>query len=66
MSSQEGEEPPPYSSLSDSRLKSKKPPSLIISILPAEGQQEAAAHDPAKQVAPPTLSLIATTVKLMI
>ncbi|KAG7265604.1 hypothetical protein CRUP_005949 [Coryphaenoides rupestris] len=55
MSSQEGEEPPPYGSLSDSRLKSKKPPSLVISIPPAEDQREAAVHDPAKQPLRPSL-----------
>ncbi|KAK0145725.1 Inactive rhomboid protein 2 [Merluccius polli] len=55
MSSQEGEEPPPYSSQSDSRLKSKKPPSLVISIPPAEDQREAPVHDPAKQPLRPSL-----------
>lgn len=36
MASQEGEEPPPYRGQSDSRLKSKKPPSLVIAIPPPE------------------------------
>ncbi|CAL8328937.1 unnamed protein product [Lota lota] len=55
MSSQEGEEPPPYSSQSDSRLKSKKPPSLVISIPPEEDQREVNVHDPAKQPLRPSL-----------
>ncbi|XP_017293254.1 inactive rhomboid protein 2 [Kryptolebias marmoratus] len=36
MDSQEGEEPPPNGSQTDSRLKSKKPPSLVIAIPPPE------------------------------
>lgn len=47
MASQEGEEPPPLSGPSDSRLKSKKPPSLVIAIPPPEVMMS---HDPAKQV----------------
>ncbi|KAK6300367.1 hypothetical protein J4Q44_G00284650, partial [Coregonus suidteri] len=39
MQSQEGEEPSPNSSQSDSRLKSKKPPSLVIAI-PAPEEEE--------------------------
>ncbi|XP_047434589.1 inactive rhomboid protein 2-like [Mugil cephalus] len=46
MASQEGEEPPPKGSLKDSRLKSKKPPSLTIAIPPPE---ETMPHDPIKQ-----------------
>ncbi|CAB1344905.1 unnamed protein product [Coregonus sp. 'balchen'] len=41
MQSQEGEEPSPNSSQSDSRLKSKKPPSLVIAI-PAPEEEERA------------------------
>ncbi|XP_010887711.1 inactive rhomboid protein 2 isoform X2 [Esox lucius] len=40
MSSQEGEDPPPNGSQSDSRLKSKKPPSLVISIPPREEDRQ--------------------------
>lgn len=47
MPSQEGEEPPLKGGKSDSRLKSKKPPSLVIAIPPPEQMM---AHDPAKQV----------------
>ncbi|XP_063332616.1 inactive rhomboid protein 2-like [Pelmatolapia mariae] len=36
MASNEGEEPPPYQRRTDSRLKSKKPPSLVIAIPPPE------------------------------
>uniref|UniRef100_A0A3P9AUC5 Inactive rhomboid protein n=1 Tax=Maylandia zebra TaxID=106582 RepID=A0A3P9AUC5_9CICH len=36
MASHEGEEPPPYQGRTDSRLKSKKPPSLVIAIPPPE------------------------------
>ncbi|XP_036796519.1 inactive rhomboid protein 2 isoform X3 [Oncorhynchus mykiss] len=39
MASQEGGEPPPNGSQSDSRLKSKKPPSLVIAI-PAPEEEE--------------------------
>nr|XP_020466625.1 inactive rhomboid protein 2 [Monopterus albus] len=46
MASQEGEEPPTNRSQSDSRLKSKKPPSLVIAIPPPEVMMS---HDSAKQ-----------------
>ncbi|XP_041789765.1 inactive rhomboid protein 2-like [Chelmon rostratus] len=46
MASQGGEEPPPNRGQSDSRLKSKKPPSLVIAIPPPEDPMS---HDPAKQ-----------------
>lgn len=46
MASQEGEEPPPNGGQSDSRLKSKKPPSLVIAIPSSEGNMD---PDPAKQ-----------------
>lgn len=46
MASQEGEEPPPNGGQSDSRLKSKKPPSLVIAIPSAEENMD---PDPAKQ-----------------
>uniref|UniRef100_A0A3B5AMT4 Inactive rhomboid protein n=1 Tax=Stegastes partitus TaxID=144197 RepID=A0A3B5AMT4_9TELE len=36
MASQDSEEPPPYEGQTDSRLKSKKPPSLVIAIPPPE------------------------------
>ncbi|XP_026215237.1 inactive rhomboid protein 2 [Anabas testudineus] len=51
MASQEGEEPPLTSRPSDSRLKSKKPPSLVIAIPPPE----AMSHDLAKQPLRPYL-----------
>lgn len=47
MASHGGEESPPYRGQSDSRLKSKKPPSLVIAIPPPE---EMISNDPAKQV----------------
>ncbi|XP_054459647.1 inactive rhomboid protein 2-like [Anoplopoma fimbria] len=46
MEPQEGEESPLNGGQSDSRLKSKKPPSLVIAIPPPE---EMMAHNPAKQ-----------------
>lgn len=52
MASQEGEEPPPNGGQSDSRLKSKKPPSLVIAIPPTEGNMD---PDPAKQPLRPAL-----------
>ncbi|XP_037328727.2 inactive rhomboid protein 2-like [Pungitius pungitius] len=52
MASQEGEEPPLKEGRSDSRLKSKKPPSLVIAIPPRE---EMTAHDPSKQPLRPSL-----------
>lgn len=47
MASLGGEETPPNISQTDSRLKSKKPPSLMIAIPPRE---EMMPHDAAKQV----------------
>lgn len=47
MDSQEGEEPPLNGSQTDSRLKSKKPPSLVIAIPPPE---DAMSNDHDKQV----------------
>ncbi|KAK2816828.1 hypothetical protein Q5P01_025019 [Channa striata] len=55
MASQEGEEPPPNSGPSDSRLKSKKPPSLVIAIPPPEIMMS---QDPAKQQLRPSLKKI--------
>ncbi|XP_076027161.1 inactive rhomboid protein 2-like isoform X2 [Genypterus blacodes] len=55
MASQEGEEPPPQRSPSDSRLQSKKPPSLTIAIPPPEHQREMGTHDPHKQPLRPSL-----------
>ncbi|XP_029289673.1 inactive rhomboid protein 2-like [Cottoperca gobio] len=52
MASQGGEEPRPNGGQSDSRLKSKKPPSLVIAIPPPE---EMMSHDPAKQPLRPSL-----------
>ncbi|KAM8878433.1 inactive rhomboid protein 2-like isoform 1-T1 [Spinachia spinachia] len=52
MASQEGEEPPLNGGRSDSRLKSKKPPSLVIAIPP---QEEMTSHDPSKQPLRPSL-----------
>lgn len=52
MLSQESEEPPPNRGKPDSRLKSKKPPSLVIAIPPPE---ETMAHDPTKQPLRPSL-----------
>ncbi|XP_062293049.1 inactive rhomboid protein 2-like [Scomber scombrus] len=52
MASQEGDELPPNGGQSDSRLKSKKPPSLVIMIPPPE---ETMSHDPAKQPLRPSL-----------
>lgn len=52
MASQEGEEPPPNGGQSDSRLKSKKPPSLVIAIPSAEGNMD---PDPANQPLRPAL-----------
>lgn len=51
MASPGGEEPPPYRGQSDSRLKSKKPPSLVIAIPPPE--EGWLLHDPAKEVGSP-------------
>ncbi|XP_044201789.1 inactive rhomboid protein 2-like [Thunnus albacares] len=51
MASQEGEGPPPNGGKSDSRLQSKKPPSLVIAIPPPE----MTSHDPAKQPLRPSL-----------
>uniref|UniRef100_A0A3Q1GUE0 Inactive rhomboid protein n=1 Tax=Acanthochromis polyacanthus TaxID=80966 RepID=A0A3Q1GUE0_9TELE len=47
MASQDWEEPPPYESQTDSRLKSKKPPSLVIAIPPPEQMMS---HSPEKRV----------------
>lgn len=47
MDSQEGEEPPPNGSQTDSRLKGKKPPSLVIAIPPPE---DMTSNDHDKQV----------------
>lgn len=52
MASHEGEEPPPNGGQSDSRLKSKKPPSLVIAIPSSEGNMD---PDPAKQPLRPAL-----------
>lgn len=52
MASQEGEEPPSNGGQSDSRLKSKKPPSLVIAIPTTE---EIMAHDSAKKPLRPSL-----------
>ncbi|KAM7418963.1 hypothetical protein PAMA_016197 [Pampus argenteus] len=52
MASQEGEGPHPNSGQPDSRLKSKKPPSLVIAIPPPEDMMS---HDPAKQPLRPSL-----------
>lgn len=52
MASQEGEEPPPNEGQSDSRLKSKKPPSLVIAIPTAEGNMD---PDPPNQPLRPAL-----------
>nr|XP_057926187.1 LOW QUALITY PROTEIN: inactive rhomboid protein 2-like [Doryrhamphus excisus] len=52
MPSQEGDEPPPNGSRSNSRLKSKKPPSLVIAIPKPE---EIMSHDPTKQPLRPSL-----------
>lgn len=52
MASQEGDEVPPKGGQSDSRLKSKKPPSLVIAIPQPE---EMKGHDPAKQPLRPSL-----------
>ncbi|KAG7486674.1 hypothetical protein JOB18_035701 [Solea senegalensis] len=51
MASQE-KEPPPNRGPTDSRLKSKKPPSLVIAIPPPEVTMS---HDPAKQPLRPSL-----------
>ncbi|XP_041641112.1 inactive rhomboid protein 2-like [Cheilinus undulatus] len=52
MASQGGEERPPNGGQTDSRLKSKKPPSLVIAIPPPEQMMS---HDPAKQPLRPSL-----------
>ncbi|KAM9314373.1 inactive rhomboid protein 2-like isoform 2-T2 [Pholidichthys leucotaenia] len=52
MASQEGGEPPPNGDQTDSRLKSKKPPSLVIAIPPPEAIMS---HDPTKQPLRPSL-----------
>lgn len=52
MASQEGGDPPSNGGQSDSRLKSKKPPSLVIAIPPPELMMS---HDPAKQPLRPSL-----------
>ncbi|XP_029006486.1 inactive rhomboid protein 2 [Betta splendens] len=52
MSSQEGAELSPNAGPSDSRLKNKKPPSLVIAIPPPELMMS---HDPAKQPLRPSL-----------
>ncbi|KAA8595015.1 inactive rhomboid protein 2 isoform X1 [Etheostoma spectabile] len=52
MASQGGEEPPSSRGQPDSRLKSKKPPSLVIAIPPHE---ENMSHDTAKQPLRPSL-----------
>ncbi|CAN9510162.1 unnamed protein product [Ophioblennius macclurei] len=52
MSSQEGEEPPSIGGQTDSRLKSKKPPSLVIAIPPPE---EMMSQDSAKRPLRPSL-----------
>ncbi|GAA6234512.1 inactive rhomboid protein 2-like [Lates japonicus] len=52
MASQEGKEPPPNGGQSDSRLKSKKPPSLVIAIPPPEATMS---HDPEKRPLRPSL-----------
>ncbi|XP_049577728.1 inactive rhomboid protein 2 isoform X2 [Syngnathus scovelli] len=49
---QEGDEPLPYGQQSDSRLKSKKPPSLVIAI---PNPEEMMPHDPTKQPLRPSL-----------
>ncbi|KAG7242386.1 hypothetical protein INR49_023515 [Caranx melampygus] len=51
MSSQEGNEPSPIRGQSDSRLKSKKPPSLVIAIPPPEEMS----HDPGTKPLRPSL-----------
>uniref|UniRef100_A0A3Q2YBJ7 Inactive rhomboid protein n=1 Tax=Hippocampus comes TaxID=109280 RepID=A0A3Q2YBJ7_HIPCM len=52
MPSHEGEEPPPNVKQSDSRLKSKKPPTLVIAIPKPE---EIMSHDPTKQPLRPSV-----------
>ncbi|XP_054635951.1 inactive rhomboid protein 2-like isoform X1 [Dunckerocampus dactyliophorus] len=52
MASQEGDGPPRNGSPSNSRLKSKKPPSLVIAIPKPE---ELMSHDPTKQPLRPSL-----------
>lgn len=52
MASQKGEEPPPNGGQSDSRLKGKKPPSLVIAIPSTEENMD---PDPAKQPLRPAL-----------
>ncbi|KAJ0033842.1 hypothetical protein NQD34_000949 [Periophthalmus magnuspinnatus] len=52
MASHEGEEPPPNGGQSDSRLKSKKPPSLVIAIPTTAENMDT---DPAKQPLRPAL-----------
>ncbi|MEQ2184063.1 hypothetical protein GOODEAATRI_004148 [Goodea atripinnis] len=47
MESQVGEEPPPNGGQRDSRLKSKKPPSLTIAIPPPDNTMSS---DPARQL----------------
>ncbi|XP_072539500.1 inactive rhomboid protein 2-like [Salminus brasiliensis] len=53
MASQEGEEPNGNSGQSDSRLKNKKPPSLVIAIPPSEDEERST--EPARQVFRPSL-----------
>ncbi|XP_037546527.1 inactive rhomboid protein 2 [Nematolebias whitei] len=57
MDSQEGEEPPLKGSQTDSRLKSKKPPSLVIAIPPPE---DAMSNDHDKQLLRPSLTKAAS------
>ncbi|KAJ8002053.1 hypothetical protein DPEC_G00175810 [Dallia pectoralis] len=58
MSSQEGEEPPPSGSQPDSRLKSKKPPSLFISIPPLEEHRQDSVEAPKQKSLQPTSPLL--------
>ncbi|XP_036426040.1 inactive rhomboid protein 2-like [Colossoma macropomum] len=53
MASQEGEEPNGNSGQSDSRLKNKKPPSLVIAIPPLEDEERATVQE--RQVLRPSL-----------
>ncbi|KAG9277450.1 inactive rhomboid protein 2 [Astyanax mexicanus] len=53
MASQEGEEPNGKSGQSDSRLKNKKPPSLVIAIPPSEDEESSTA--PTRQFLRPSL-----------